>query len=312
LVAATDRGVYATGSAAGAATSWSLVGTGLPAVQVQDLDVEPDGLYAVTHGRGAWKLPAATEEARADLAVTAHARERVTVGRNFQFRAVVRNLGPDPATDVVVSLGGLSDQVNLVAVDCAPTPAGEPVPTSCTFPTLAPGASVAVRFVFNACCPFGQPDETITSSVVVSSDTTDPNLANNEASAASVLQPPSADLAIAVHARRDVVAGRTFQLRAVVRNLGPDAAVNAVVALGRLPGGERLVGLDCDGGAPRGAVACGFDRIAPGAQVAVRARLASPHRPGRRLVNAMSVRADTPDPALANNADSTQTRVSAR
>jgi hypothetical protein len=57
LVAATDKGVYATGAPSGGSTSWSPVGTGLPAVQVQDLDVENDGLYAVTFGRGAWKLP---------------------------------------------------------------------------------------------------------------------------------------------------------------------------------------------------------------------------------------------------------------
>jgi photosystem II stability/assembly factor-like uncharacterized protein len=60
LVAATDQGVYATGAPAGESTVWARVGSGMPNVQVQDLDVEPDGLYAVTHGRGAWKLPAAS------------------------------------------------------------------------------------------------------------------------------------------------------------------------------------------------------------------------------------------------------------
>ena len=59
LVAATDAGVYAAGATAGASTVWSLAGTGLPAVQVQDLYVDPNtnALYAVSHGRGAWKLP---------------------------------------------------------------------------------------------------------------------------------------------------------------------------------------------------------------------------------------------------------------
>jgi hypothetical protein len=60
LIAATDGGVYGTGAVSGGATSWSLVGTGLPKVQVQDLFVDPvsSDLYAVTHGRGAWRLPA--------------------------------------------------------------------------------------------------------------------------------------------------------------------------------------------------------------------------------------------------------------
>jgi hypothetical protein len=59
LIAATDAGVYGAGAVSGGTTSWSLVGTGLPKAQVQDLFVDPatGDLYAVTHGRGAWRLP---------------------------------------------------------------------------------------------------------------------------------------------------------------------------------------------------------------------------------------------------------------
>ncbi len=71
LVAATDVGVYATAAAAGSSTAWSRVGSGLPMVQVQDLDVEADGLYAVTHGRGAWKLPPLDEVPTASPTVPA-------------------------------------------------------------------------------------------------------------------------------------------------------------------------------------------------------------------------------------------------
>jgi hypothetical protein len=62
LVAATDDGVYATGKPEGATTSWARVGKELPNVQVQDLFVtpKPEVLYAITHGRGAWKLSATT------------------------------------------------------------------------------------------------------------------------------------------------------------------------------------------------------------------------------------------------------------
>ncbi len=58
LVAATDKGVYGTGAVRGRATRWTRIGVGLPNVQAQDLDVEPGGLYVVTHGRGAWRLAA--------------------------------------------------------------------------------------------------------------------------------------------------------------------------------------------------------------------------------------------------------------
>lgn len=57
LIVATDVGVYS-GVPNGASTSWSLLGSNLPLVQVEDLSLSADGttLIAVTHGRGAWKL----------------------------------------------------------------------------------------------------------------------------------------------------------------------------------------------------------------------------------------------------------------
>jgi hypothetical protein len=70
LLAATDIGVFGAGAAAGSSTSWTRVGTGLPNVQVQDLNVETDGVYAVTHGRGAWKLPGTTTSAPSVAAVS--------------------------------------------------------------------------------------------------------------------------------------------------------------------------------------------------------------------------------------------------
>jgi hypothetical protein len=57
LVAATDSGVYGTSALSGSATNWTKVGSGLPNVQVQDLFVTSSAVYAVTHGRGAWRLP---------------------------------------------------------------------------------------------------------------------------------------------------------------------------------------------------------------------------------------------------------------
>ncbi len=57
LVAATDQGVYGTGTPSGSATSWTRVGSGLPNVQSQDLFVSAGKVYVITHGRGAWRLP---------------------------------------------------------------------------------------------------------------------------------------------------------------------------------------------------------------------------------------------------------------
>jgi len=57
LVAATDSGVYGTSAPSGSATNWVKVGRSMPNVQVQDLFVTSSAVYAITHGRGAFRLP---------------------------------------------------------------------------------------------------------------------------------------------------------------------------------------------------------------------------------------------------------------
>ena len=40
------------------ATTWQVLGSGLPLTVVMDLESAPDGnLYAATHGRGIWSIP---------------------------------------------------------------------------------------------------------------------------------------------------------------------------------------------------------------------------------------------------------------
>jgi hypothetical protein len=57
LLAATDSGVYGTTTPSGSSTPWTRVGTGLPNVQTQDLFATSSAVYALTHGRGLWRLP---------------------------------------------------------------------------------------------------------------------------------------------------------------------------------------------------------------------------------------------------------------
>jgi hypothetical protein len=58
LALATDIGTFIANAGGGATTSWSVLGTNLPNVSVNNLRLDPDGstLLAATHGRGLWSM----------------------------------------------------------------------------------------------------------------------------------------------------------------------------------------------------------------------------------------------------------------
>jgi sugar lactone lactonase YvrE len=57
LALATDAGVFTATEGQGSSTVWTVLGTGLPNVSVNDLTVGPGGyIYAATHGRGIWRI----------------------------------------------------------------------------------------------------------------------------------------------------------------------------------------------------------------------------------------------------------------
>jgi hypothetical protein len=57
LALATDAGVFTAREGQGGRTSWSVLGSGLPNVSVNDITLGPGGYaYAATHGRGIWRI----------------------------------------------------------------------------------------------------------------------------------------------------------------------------------------------------------------------------------------------------------------
>ena len=189
LVAATDAGVYGTGTVSGGSTSWSLVGTGLPAVQVQDLFVDPTDstLYAVTHGRGAWKLPVPVAGA-ADLAITKMASPSpVEAGTNLTYTLSVSNsVAATAATSVVLNdpLPTHTTFVSLVPAAgwlCTTPTVGANGTVNCTRPSLAM-ADGAQAFTLVVRVDLQTPASTsIGNTATVSSSTVDPTPADNTA-----------------------------------------------------------------------------------------------------------------------------------
>jgi uncharacterized repeat protein (TIGR01451 family) len=197
LVAATDNGVYTTGLVNGGSTNWTPVGSGLPNVQVQDLYLNTVGLFAVTHGRGAWYLPGP-----ADLAVTMNGPSTFRKGTTGFYTVNVRNYGPSAENK------GPSNTAAVTFTD--PVPAGttfvseqqrggptfnckNPAPgatgtTTCTIYTMAPGAEA--RFQFGYALPSSTSLTTVLNTANASSGLNpDPVPANNTARLKSPVSP---------------------------------------------------------------------------------------------------------------------------
>jgi uncharacterized repeat protein (TIGR01451 family) len=150
LIAATDAGVYGTGAPNGSSTVWSNVGAGLPNVQVQDLFVASSGLYAVTHGRGAWWLPGT-----ADLSVNVGGPASFPPNSDGTYTVTVTNHGPSSALSVTmknaVPTGTTfvsESQTGGPAFTCTNPAVGSTGVTSCKIGKLASGANAKFTLTF--------------------------------------------------------------------------------------------------------------------------------------------------------------------
>ena len=122
----------------------------------------------------------------ADLAITKTAPGTVVAGTTLTYTINVNNLGPNNATNVVVTDPlPAGTTFKMSSISCS----GSPV--TCNLGTLANGLSMSFTITANVPSSFVTP--TITNTASVTANETDPNPANNTSSA-STLVTQSADL----------------------------------------------------------------------------------------------------------------------
>src|SRR5262249_6639067 len=165
---------------------------------------------------------ASTTVAAADLSITKTAPATVAAGQQFTYTLAVHNGGPNDATGVAVT-DTLPAGVTFVSASTGCTNASGTV--TCTVGNLANGANATITIVVTAPSTAG----TITNTAPVAGQPTDPNTANNTASATTQVQAATADLSIAKTAPATVSTGQQFTYTLSVHNGGPSDATSVTV-----------------------------------------------------------------------------------
>lgn len=245
-----------------------------------------------------------------------------TAGTEIEYDISIANDGPSTAEGVVVEddLSGGVEILSVAASAGASCNAGVPGdsarPTTCSFGTMAPGATGSVTITVRI---LPGTRGTVHNDARVSSTTFDDDLADNLDTVATAVA-GSSDLSITKTDSPDpVVAGTQLTYTIRVTNGGPSTAEDVIVT-DTLPASTTFSsGVDGNGATvcalvQPGTVVCDLGDLQPGDVVTVYLTVdVSPALPeGSSLHNEATVSSATPDPTMVNNTATADTAVNAR
>jgi uncharacterized repeat protein (TIGR01451 family) len=253
-------------------------------------------------------VAAATPEA--DLAVTkTDDADPVQVGALVTYTITVTNNGPDTAANVTLNDTFSGAAVTIDFISPSQGSCTDPVggAFTCNLGNIANGASATVTVEVDA-----DAAGTITNTVSATSDTADPNAANNTniVQTTTVVAAAGADLAVTKTDDVDpVFVGDTVTYTVTVSNLGPDEAVNvsltdsfsgAAVTIGTVVPSQGT----CTAPAG-GAFTCNLGNLAASASATVTITVTA--GAVGTITNTVSAASDTADPVAGNNTNIVQT-----
>ncbi|MFL5737671.1 MAG: hypothetical protein ACJ76P_10065 [Actinomycetota bacterium] len=263
--------------------------------------------------------PAPPPPPSADVSVTkTDSADPVNPGDGYSYDLVVRNNGPDAATNVALSdavPAALSiDSVHDGGGSCSTT--GQDV--SCDLASLANGATWTVTL--DVTLDPAHPGGTVTNTATVSATESDPDSSNNSSTQDTTVNAPppppaSADVSVTKTDSADPVnPGDGYSYDLAVTNNGPDAASN--IALSDSVPASLSVDAVHDGGGSCAFtgqdVRCSKASLANGATWTVTVDVTvDPAPAGGTISNTATVSADENDPDSSNNADTEDTAVNA-
>jgi uncharacterized repeat protein (TIGR01451 family) len=247
--------------------------------------------------------------ATADLAITKSASvSSAPPATPFAYTLSVANSGPDSASVITVT-DTLPAGVSFVSVAGAGWSCSEMSGTiTCTRASLAAGANATITV--DALTPVTP--GTYVNTAMVSSATTDPDTANNTASASITVLSVTADLAITKSSSSSTIAsGSTFNFQLQVTNLGPDPAGGIVVS-DPLPGRFSLVSIAAGGWScshSGGLVECTLPSLPAGSADPIILTVKDIGTTAGSETNTASVSASSPDPNSGNNLSSAVVQI---
>lgn len=247
----------------------------------------------------------------ADLLLTkTDAPDPVNVGANLTYTHTVTNNGPGAAAFVVLTDTLPANVIFVSATPSTGTCAHAAGVVTCDLGTLANAATATVTIIVTPATAAAGTMLTNSSSVATSSS--DPDLANNSASATTTVN-PAADMAVAITDAPDPVnVGANVTYSATVSNAGPSNATGVSLA-NTLPANVAFVSAtpsqgNC--GAPVAAVVtCNLGAVNNGASATV-AFVVTPNAAAvPTITDSATVSAAEFDPVAANNNASQSTTV---
>jgi uncharacterized repeat protein (TIGR01451 family) len=256
----------------------------------------------------------------ADLSITKSAPGTVIAGNTLTYSLQVTNGGPSTATNVVIEdvvpAGVAINSVSAASGTCnAGVPGNAALPTTCTFDSLASGASRTMTIVVTVA---PQTTGILGNNAKVKSDTYDPNNSNNLDTVATTVE-SHADLVVTKSDYPDpVLAGRILTYEVVISNSGPSTAAG-VQLTDNLPQEVAFQGYTISGGTgacsllpvPPNTLSCDLNNLNPAEFVRVIFTvLVQPSVPNAsQLINTATASSSAFDPNAANSTSQATTTV---
>jgi uncharacterized repeat protein (TIGR01451 family) len=248
----------------------------------------------------------------ADLVITKTANTAsVAPGQSVTFPITVQNNGPSDAQSVTVTDSFDPSEFSFGSLDRTDVCTAGSAGISCALPSLGADATFTVNLTLIV--PPGFAGTSASNTATVTAATPDPNTGNDSATAAIVVSPPQADVAVTKTAEpTTVIAGERVTYTLELSNASGPSDASGVVLTDALPAGltARSAVTDlgsCKLGPP---VSCDVGTLFVGATATVTITAdTSPDAPIGTVTNDASVTAASIDPDPSNNTGSATTTV---